>query len=117
MIGSDIPIVSAVVFVQGNTQYISADGVYNLNGLRRMVKNCNANLTAEQMQDIYDKLSAADDKTITASEHIHNIRNLQNNVANDISPRCGKKLVVRQGKNGSFMGCDGYPQCKFTKNI
>ena len=115
MIGSDIPIVSAVVFVQGNTQYISADGVYNLGGLKRIIKNGNAELTAEQMQAIYNKLSAADDKTITASEHIHNIRNLQNNIANDICPRCGKKLVVRHGKNGSFMGCEGYPQCRFTQ--
>lgn len=115
VIGADIPIISAVVFVQGNTRYISADGVYNLGGLKRMIRKGNAELTAEQMQDIYDKLSAADDKTITASEHIHNIRNLQNNVANDICPRCGKKLVVRYGKNGSFMGCEGYPQCRFTK--
>src|SRR5581483_8003664 len=32
-------------------------------------------------------------------------------------PECGKPLVVRQGKRGAFVGCSGYPSCKFVKNI
>ncbi|MDR0778247.1 MAG: topoisomerase DNA-binding C4 zinc finger domain-containing protein [Methanomassiliicoccaceae archaeon] len=32
-------------------------------------------------------------------------------------PRCGKMLVLRNGKNGQFYGCSGYPNCRFTKNI
>jgi len=117
VIDSDVPIVSAVVFVQGNTQYISAEGVYNLGGLNRLMKHGSSKLSVTQMEDIYTKLSEANDKTVTTSEHIHNIRNIQNNVANNICPRCGKKLVVRKGKNGIFMGCEGYPQCRFKKNI
>jgi len=27
-------------------------------------------------------------------------------------PKCGKPMVVRQGKFGSFLGCSGYPRCK-----
>jgi DNA topoisomerase-1 len=31
---------------------------------------------------------------------------------------CGeKKLVVRLGKNGSFLGCPGYPKCTFTSRF
>jgi DNA topoisomerase-1 len=30
-------------------------------------------------------------------------------------PQCGKPLVVRYSKNGRFLGCSGYPECKFTK--
>jgi hypothetical protein len=28
-------------------------------------------------------------------------------------PQCGKGLSQRQGKFGPFMGCVGYPACKF----
>ncbi|MHA1966862.1 MAG: topoisomerase DNA-binding C4 zinc finger domain-containing protein, partial [Candidatus Hodarchaeales archaeon] len=32
-------------------------------------------------------------------------------------PKCGKKLVKREGKTGSFWGCTGYPDCHYTRNI
>lgn len=30
-------------------------------------------------------------------------------------PTCGKPLILRWGRNGKFMACSGYPDCKFTK--
>lgn len=30
-------------------------------------------------------------------------------------PECGKDLVVRKSKYGSFVGCSGYPECKYIK--
>ncbi|MBR7181979.1 MAG: topoisomerase DNA-binding C4 zinc finger domain-containing protein, partial [Clostridia bacterium] len=35
----------------------------------------------------------------------------------NICPRCGKPLVLRNGSYGEFYGCTGYPKCRFTKNI
>jgi DNA topoisomerase-1 len=32
-------------------------------------------------------------------------------------PKCGKPLVIRQGRYGDFMACSGYPKCKFTKAL
>ena len=29
-------------------------------------------------------------------------------------PKCGKGLVQRESANGPFIGCSGYPNCKFT---
>ncbi len=29
-------------------------------------------------------------------------------------PKCGKSLVYRFGKNGKFLSCSGYPECKFA---
>ncbi len=29
-------------------------------------------------------------------------------------PHCGKELVVRHGRRGRFLGCSGYPKCRFT---
>lgn len=33
----------------------------------------------------------------------------------EICPLCGGKLVLREGKYGSFHGCGNFPKCKFTK--
>ncbi len=32
-------------------------------------------------------------------------------------PQCGKPLVVKHGRYGSFLACSGYPACKFTKPL
>lgn len=32
-------------------------------------------------------------------------------------PKCDKKLSIRLGKRGRFVGCSGYPDCDFTRNL
>ncbi len=32
-------------------------------------------------------------------------------------PKCGKPLVTRLGKRGRFVGCSGYPECDYTRNL
>ena len=32
-------------------------------------------------------------------------------------PECGKALKKRWGRNGPFIGCDGYPECKYTRAL
>ncbi|MDQ7035632.1 MAG: DNA topoisomerase [Anaerolineae bacterium] len=32
-------------------------------------------------------------------------------------PTCGKALVKRKSKHGAFIGCSGFPKCRFTKAI
>lgn len=32
-------------------------------------------------------------------------------------PKCGKPLVRRSGRRGDFLGCSGYPRCRFTQDI
>ena len=36
-----------------------------------------------------------------------------------ICPKCGEQLVVRTGKNGKFIGCEGFAKhsCKSTYNL
>ncbi|MFW6236050.1 MAG: type I DNA topoisomerase, partial [Desulfovibrionales bacterium] len=31
--------------------------------------------------------------------------------------QCGKPMVIKFGKNGSFLACSGYPECRNTKNF
>ena len=32
-------------------------------------------------------------------------------------PECGEGLVKRWGRNGPFIGCKAYPECRYTRNI
>lgn len=80
--------------------------------------NTGINLTIEQMQNIAARLAEIkENPQITKEEHVQGILKTQYKIANNICPRCGKPLVLRNGKNGQFYGCSGYPDCRFTKNF
>ncbi len=32
-------------------------------------------------------------------------------------PQCGKPLSIRLGRRGRFIGCTGYPECDYTRNL
>jgi len=32
-------------------------------------------------------------------------------------PECGKSLIIRWGRNGKFIGCSGYPECRYTRPL
>ncbi len=34
-----------------------------------------------------------------------------------ICPRCNDVLLIRNGKYGKFLGCNSYPNCKYTRDI
>jgi len=72
-----------------------------------------------QVQSIYDILISKNNNSIEAAEkHIDNVRERiakrEQKVSQGICPRCGGKLVLRDGKYGRFYGCSNYPRCRFT---
>jgi DNA topoisomerase-1 len=34
-----------------------------------------------------------------------------------VCEKCGKPMVIKWGRNGSFLACQGYPECRNTKEI
>ena len=74
-----------------------------------------AKYSVEEMDFIYNKLLTAASK-ITNKEHVKNIRHTQSELKQGICPRCGGKLVEREGKYGAFYGCSNYPKCTFILN-
>jgi len=32
-------------------------------------------------------------------------------------PKCGKQLSIRLGRRGRFVGCSGFPECDYTRNV
>lgn len=41
----------------------------------------------------------------------------QPSTAGEVCPECGQSLRQRTGKNGSFLGCSGYPDCRYTRPL
>lgn len=60
------------------------------------------------------------DRTYTRSTHLASLRHRHTSTTQ--CPRCGSMLakrVARKGKNAgqAFLGCSGYPQCKYTRDL
>jgi DNA topoisomerase-1 len=36
---------------------------------------------------------------------------------NEVCELCGKKMIIKWGRNGRFMACTGYPQCRNTRPL
>jgi DNA topoisomerase-1 len=34
-----------------------------------------------------------------------------------ICPQCGNQLIKRMGRYGEFIGCSGFPKCRFTQSL
>jgi len=110
----NLPIHSLVVFVQNNTYHIDANNVIPLLDLKRTLSSGVSVLTVRQMETAYSLLLASKTE-ISTKEHVENIKAQQWNVEHSICPRCGGKLVLRNGKYGEFWGCSNYPKCRFIK--
>jgi hypothetical protein len=116
-LGGKYKINSVVVMVQNNADKISCKNVVNLDDLKSYLKNYDdgTNYSSEEMDAIYDKLVSA--KTdMSNREHLANIKKTQKELDKGICPRCGGKLVERNGQYGRFLGCSNYPKCKFILN-
>ena len=45
-----------------------------------------------------------------------NVSTEKASVANNLCPKCGGKLVDRNGKYGAFKGCSNFPKCRYIFN-
>ena len=56
--------------------------------------------------------------------HVRNLKNSNGEDApeapqltDEMCEQCGKPLVVKQGRYGTFFGCSGYPACKYIRSL
>jgi DNA topoisomerase-1 len=68
----------------------------------------------EVMQDFYQPFNMAVERAMGKKEEIR--ESLQEG-HHEKCPKCGKDLVVKWGRNGRFIACTGYPDCRFTKPL
>ena len=102
---------------------IKAKNVTQLDFVNDLIKSYNNEIIIEDFSKIKNTIEQNNitDKEIRKN-HIKNIKNTvkENNdkEKNMICPKCGGKLVERNGKYGNFIGCSNFPNCKYTsKNI
>jgi DNA topoisomerase-1 len=65
------------------------------------------------MQEFYEKFSA---DLSHAEEHMTDIKRMEK-PTDLICEKCGKPLVIKWGKHGSFIACTGYPECTNTREL
>ncbi|PIE33450.1 DNA topoisomerase I [candidate division KSB3 bacterium] len=58
-----------------------------------------------------DEPSETGDGTTDSSEHN------EANLPQETCEKCGKPMVLKRGRFGTFLACSGYPDCKNTKKI
>jgi DNA topoisomerase-1 len=67
--------------------------------------------------DVIDEFYPPFKKTVDeAEERVERVK-MPEEVTSELCPECGRNLVVKHGRFGAFLGCQGYPDCKFTKAI
>ncbi len=67
----------------------------------------------DAMRDFYKKFS----KNLEyAEKHMTNVKRMEK--PTELScDKCGKPMVIRWGKHGSFLACSGYPECTSTREL
>lgn len=83
-----------------------------------------------QMEEELDKVEAGEKKFLTVVSEFYSPFNAALKLADskkdeiresiqegteEVCPKCEKHLVLRWGRNGKFLACSGYPDCKYTK--
>ncbi|MDI7246321.1 MAG: type I DNA topoisomerase [Bacillota bacterium] len=66
---------------------------------------------------VIDEFYVPFEKTVSAAEQSVGRVRVPDEVTGEKCPECGRPLVVKHGRFGTFLGCQGYPECTFTKKI
>jgi DNA topoisomerase-1 len=67
----------------------------------------------EAIGEFYEKF----DKDLKhAEEHMTDIKRMER-PTDLICEKCGKPLVIKWGRHGSFIACTGYPDCTYTREL
>ncbi len=111
----EIPYHAVVVFAGSAVlKKVDSPNVTTLAGLLPWMAARNTDaLTPEQVEAITGTLQTS--KSASRQEmkqHIATIEKKQAS-AGTICPKCGSALVARTGKHGAFIGCSGFPKCRY----
>ena len=66
------------------------------------------------MKDFYEPFHHAVEK---ASSMAGNIKKSLQEKTDEVCEVCGRPMIIKWGRNGRFMACTGYPECKNTKPL
>ncbi|MDD5544122.1 MAG: type I DNA topoisomerase [Acidobacteriia bacterium] len=67
----------------------------------------------DALREFYTKFKK--DLTL-AKKHMRNVKR-QETPTEEVCEKCGKMMVIKWGRHGSFLACSGYPECKNTREL
>lgn len=68
----------------------------------------------EVVKEFYDPFSQSLEKVESKSKDIK--KSLQEETG-ETCEKCGREMVIKWGRNGKFLACSGFPECKNTKPL
>jgi DNA topoisomerase-1 len=68
---------------------------------------------ADAVKEFYDPFEKA---LITAQKGMRNVKR-EETPTDIVCDKCGKMMVIKWGRNGKFLACPGYPECKNTREL
>jgi predicted RNA-binding Zn-ribbon protein involved in translation (DUF1610 family) len=94
--------------------------IYKGKLLKTIRQNNEVHLTTNQLGRIHNLLNQfiISKKEIQKAHKKYVKRNIKRSKKDSrphICPKCGGKLVIRNGKYGDFYACSGFPECRYTK--
>lgn len=69
---------------------------------------------ATKWQDVLKDFYTPFDKNLVDVEKNLQKQKIQPRISSEICPNCEKPMLIRDSRNGQFLGCSGYPKCKTT---
>jgi DNA topoisomerase I len=94
------------------TQYVDYDFTANLEDKLDEVSR-GENQWIPLLKEFWQPFKKLVDKTETSVQR----KDVTQQKIDEKCPECGKPLSIRLGRRGSFIGCTGYPECKYTRNL
>lgn len=117
---SDVNYISIIAFTTKADLKVKTitDVVYTTKLLKTIKKYENETIAASTKEQIYTKLISLNiDSKESRKAHVNEIYNKlphdDENIRNNVCPKCGGALVLRKGKYGQFKGCSNYPKCRY----
>ncbi len=69
-----------------------------------------SDVVEESQKMLYNSASTIEKQKDAIGEEIRNALRSQQFIG--ICPHCGNNMTIKRSRNGNFIGCDGYPECK-----
>ena len=111
-----LPIYSIVVFINADISRVMSQHTYTIEQLRTLVNTPTKDVVpVAEMKKLYNTLLEIKKSTnVSKKQHVNNITG---KVTTLDCPSCKGKLVKRNGRRGSFLGCTNYPLCTYTQEV
>lgn len=122
-LGVNESIVHTVIYFIGDCKFKTPlpDNVINSRLGKQIKKYKDRVLPPEEIDRIVGEIEYyVYNSSLSKKDHVHSLRERHNSTT--VCPKCGSQLVERTVKKGSnagttFLGCENYPNCRFTKDM